>query len=927
MSKITAPEEFFGFALGSDRKMARWDKIVEYFNLLDSQSDRIQVIDMGPSTMGNPFLEVIITSPENFAHLEEIRKTNLAIADPRGMSKEQIDALVQKGKAVCVQSMSLHASEIGGTQMAPQLAHDLLASDSEDVKRILDNVVFMGKAVCVQSMSLHASEIGGTQMAPQLAHDLLASDSEDVKRILDNVVFIMVPCFNPDGQIMMTDWYYENLDTPYEGCQYPKLYHKYTGHDNNRDAFAQNIIESVYMGKIIFHDWMPQAYQDHHHMGSFGARLFIAPYKNPLRPYHDPILWRELNWYGANMAYQLESKGLDGVTSGAQFPSWGHYGYHWITNSHNIAGMLTESANAKLATPLYIDPANLKGDGDNFMPEYEAQTNFPSPWPGGWWRIGDVMKRQYTAAYALLDTMAKNREAVLRNMTIKALNQTKRGEESETYAFIIPQKQYDKGVYEKFIKILQGQNIELKVADKAFTVGHATYEAGTIVVFLAQPKYALIMNLLGETHYPDNIWTRDKNGALSAFDSACDNVNEFMGVDVIPANQKFEGEFSPFTGLKCEPQTFAEKKDGYVLSAKENEGYHAANLLLQAGCKVFRIDMCPFHDFYVEGDAQVIEKVIQETGVTARTSAKPTDGLTELKPLKVAMYERYYAGNAEEGWTRLLFETYGYKSTPVLDDDIIGGALKDYDVLILPSDEPEMLYGPKYDPTNPKNAGSFAYCGNQPPKYQSGLGTEGARAIKEFVENGGRLLTMGHSCDYAIKTLGIGVKNVVGGKPFAEFNTHGSTLHVKVDAQHPVGYGMPEKDYAIKTLGIGVKNVVGGKPFAEFNTHGSTLHVKVDAQHPVGYGMPEKALILHWNGPVFEISDTANSDKYHTVVRFAQKDLLKSGLLVGEKLIAGKAAMLTAKVGKGEVYLYGFAPQQRMQTHGTFKLLFNALYR
>ncbi len=833
MSKITAPEEFFGFALGSDRKMARWDKIVEYFNLLDSQSDRIQVIDMGPSTMGNPFLEVIITSPENFAHLEEIRKTNLAIADPRGMSKEQIDALVQKGKAVCV-----------------------------------------------QSMSLHASEIGGTQMAPQLAHDLLASDSEDVKRILDNVVFIMVPCFNPDGQIMMTDWYYENLDTPYEGCQYPKLYHKYTGHDNNRDAFAQNIIESVYMGKIIFHDWMPQAYQDHHHMGSFGARLFIAPYKNPLRPYHDPILWRELNWYGANMAYQLESKGLDGVTSGAQFPSWGHYGYHWITNSHNIAGMLTESANAKLATPLYIDPANLKGDGDNFMPEYEAQTNFPSPWPGGWWRIGDVMKRQYTAAYALLDTMAKNREAVLRNMTIKALNQTKRGEESETYAFIIPQKQYDKGVYEKFIKILQGQNIELKVADKAFTVGHATYEAGTIVVFLAQPKYALIMNLLGETHYPDNIWTRDKNGALSAFDSACDNVNEFMGVDVIPANQKFEGEFSPFTGLKCEPQTFAEKKDGYVLSAKENEGYRAANLLLQAGCKVFRIDMCPFHDFYVEGDAQVIEKVIQETGVTARTSAKPTDGLTELKPLKVAMYERYYAGNAEEGWTRLLFETYGYKSTPVLDDDIIGGALKDYDVLILPSDEPEMLYGPKYDPTNPKNAGSFAYCGNQPPKYQSGLGTEGARAIKEFVENGGRLLTMGHSCDYAIKTLG-----------------------------------------------IGVKNVVGGKPFAEFNTHGSTLHVKVDARHPVGYGMPEKALILHWNGPVFEISDTANSDKYHTVVRFAQKDLLKSGLLVGEKLIAGKAAMLTAKVGKGEVYLYGFAPQQRMQTHGTFKLLFNALYR
>ena len=107
MQTITSPKEFFGFDLGADYKIARWDRIVEYYKLLSSQSDRIQVTEMGPSTEGNPFLKVIITSPENFAHLEELRQINQTIADPRGLSPEEIQGLVKKGKAVSVQSMSL----------------------------------------------------------------------------------------------------------------------------------------------------------------------------------------------------------------------------------------------------------------------------------------------------------------------------------------------------------------------------------------------------------------------------------------------------------------------------------------------------------------------------------------------------------------------------------------------------------------------------------------------------------------------------------------------------------------------------------------------------------------------------------------------------------------------------------------------------
>ncbi|MCW4049183.1 MAG: M14 family zinc carboxypeptidase [Candidatus Bathyarchaeota archaeon] len=216
---VTVPEAFFGFTLGSDGKIARWDKIVEYFQLLERESNRIKVIDMGLSTEGAPFLLVIISSPRNLSRLEKIQADNLKISDPRGLSTEEVEALISNGKAI----------------------------------------------IC-QSMSLHASEIAPTQMAPELAYDLLSGDDENTLRILDNVVFLMVPCFNPDGQIMVTDWYEKWKDTEYDGCSLPWLYHKYGGHDNNHDAFQTNMVESQYMATILFRDWIPQAYVDHHQM-------------------------------------------------------------------------------------------------------------------------------------------------------------------------------------------------------------------------------------------------------------------------------------------------------------------------------------------------------------------------------------------------------------------------------------------------------------------------------------------------------------------------------------------------------------------------------------------------------------------------------------------------------------------------------------
>ncbi len=844
---ITSPTEFLGYELGSERHMARWDKLVEYYELLSKQSDKIKIIDMGPSTEGNRFLEIIITSKENMDRIEELRQISMTLADPRGLSEEEINNLVEKGRCVCV-----------------------------------------------QSMSMHATEPGGTQMAPILAYDLLSREDEEVKKILDEVVYVFVPCFNPDGEILVTDMYNQYLDTPYEGCHTPIIYHKYCGHDNNRDAFMANIVESQYMDKILFREWMPQAYQDHHQMGSNNARIFVAPYKNPLRKDVDPLVWRELNWYGAGMAYHMEKEGLDGVTSGAQYPSWGHYGFHWITNSHNIPGMLTEAASCKIATSQYVDPSLLRGDGDNFMPEYEAQTNFPNPWKGGWWGLKGIVDRQYGAAYGLLKTMSKNRREILSSMAVKALNQTKKGEESKEYAYIFPARQYDHSSFRRFLKVLLTQGVEIKRATEDFTVGNRLYHAGDIVVFLAQPKFGLLTNLIGETHYPDNIWTRDKSGALTAFDAATDTVVEYMGIHYDTADQSFKGSFeilkdvpeegtlahalekgSKGPGAMHDTPIEEGKPFGYVISAMENEAYALANALMDKGATAWRIDTCPFHDFYVENiSEEALEEAWKEFPVGIRKAGRPGK-ITPVKKSRIALYERYYGGNAETGWTRLLLEKFNYAYTMVHDADIVGGGLKDFDVLILASDSPMMLEGP--------TANAPGYIGNfvrqMPPEYRSGLGKEGADAIKKFVEEGGRVIA-------------------------------------------PEG----SADYMIEKLNLPVRNIVKGVPLSEFNTHGSTLRAKVEVQDPIGYGMPEETLVFHWNGPVFDVIDGFHAGEYDIPVRFAEKDLLKSGLLVGEKKVANHALVVRAPYGKGDVVLYGFAPTKRVQTWGTFKLMLNALY-
>ena len=828
----TSPEAFFGFQLGSDRHIVRWDKIVDYFQLLSTQSNRIRVENLGPSTEGNPFLLVVISSEGNLAHLAHLREVNAQISDPRGLADQEISQLVKTGRAV----------------------------------------------VC-QSMSLHATEIGGTQMAPELAYDLLAREDDETKKILENVIFLMVPCFNPDGQIMVTDWYNQNLDTEYEGTSLPWLYHKYVGHDNNRDGFMTNMIESKYMAKIMFRDWKPQAYLDHHHMGSYGARLYVPPYSEPLRPHADPLIWREHSWYGGHIAYKLEQEAKEGILNAAQYPGWGHFGWHWIAPFHNIAGMLTESASAKLATPVYVHPEQLRGEALAF-PKYEAQSTFPRPWPGGWWRLRDIVEQQKISAWALLDLAARHRETVLWNAYHKAERQTERGASGLPKGYLISRSQHDPLTAIKLVNKLLVQGIKIQQAKEKFMVRSVTYPMGSYVISLAQPKMGLIRNLLGRTLYPDNEWTRSKDGSpIHPYDSTTHTVAEYMGVQVDPIDEIPRVDLVELEDQIQIPGNVSAGSVGYLIDGRLNDSFTAVNLLIRKGVQARRIDDPGASegrpgDFYILTGSQAdLTEIARETGVGFLPLEIEPAVSHGVRQMRIGMYQGYLGGNIDEGWTRFLLEKFAFPYTSLKDDEIKRGELdNNYDVIILPHDSTERITGEK-DKSRPRQPEPV-----YPPEYRSGIGEEGVESLKSFTQNGGTLVTLGDATGFAIEKFELSVTNVVKG----------------VESR-------------------------------EFFCPGSTLRVKIANDRPLGYGMPAEGLVLFWDSPAFAIIPSHHNDYYETVVRYSDDQILQSGWLIGEDYLSSKAAMIAAKYGEGRVVLIGFRTQNRAQTHGTFKLFFNTL--
>ena len=813
---VPAPQSVLGFVPGEDRRLADWGQVVDYLTALAAASPRLRLEEVGRTTEGRPFLLVTVTSLENQARLQAIRQASARLWDPRGLSADEADRLLQSGRVVVAMTFSIHSTEVGGTLAALRLLHRLASADDAETRAILDQAVLLA-----------------------------------------------VPSQNPDGTELVARWYRQQLSTAFEGTAPPQLYHPYVGHDNNRDWYMFSQQETRLVLESVYRRWHPQIVHDVHQMGQRGARLFVPPYIDPWEPNVDGALVAASNALGAHVASQLATLGRSGVLTSALYDAWTP-GRAYV-HTHGGVRILSETASARLATPVFVRADELEADS-GFDPR-TASSRFPLPWAGGRWSLADVVDTQLQVSLAVLDHAARNREHWLRT----SLEANRRAcARAAPYAFVIPARQRDPLAARRLVQVLQDGEVVVETARFDFQAGGAHFPAGSRVVRLAQPAGGFAKALLERQRYPQ---TQGPGGGAAArpYDVTAHTLPLLLGVEVEAVASAFTAELA--TGAAA--MAAGEPAGGllgtgprYALGHTSGE-LKVLGELLARGARV-RWALDDFADagrgfaagtlLVAAADGRLLQHVVRPLGIVAPSIRADPRSLRLVRP-RVGLYRSWLAA-IDEGWTRFVFEremSVGFEA--LRDEDVRAGDLRRrFDAIVLPAQAPRALRE-GYRP------------GSMPPRYTGGLGDEGVSALRSFVEEGGTLVALDTACDFAIEALRLPVRDVLA----------------------------------------------GGEDSGVF-CPGSILEARLFGSSPLTAGLPDPLPVWFEGSPGFEAQ--AGS----VLLRYEAEQPLLSGLLVRGSRLRGRAALVEAKVGRGRVVLIGFRPQYRAQSRVSYPVLLNALY-
>jgi len=761
---VPQPKDVLGFTPGEDYKLAHWSKIVEYFKKLDATSDRVMFKEIGKTTMGKPFVYAVISSSDNLKKLNYYIDINNKLADPRKIKRSDKKAkkLIKKGKTFIV------------------ITH-----------------------------GIHSTEVGSTLSSTLIAHRLASSNEPEIKKILDETIIVIVPSLNPDGVDIVKNWYDKTLGTKFEGTRPPELYHKYVGHDNNRDWYAFTQVETQYTVEKIHNVFHPQIVHDIHQQGSNSARFFVPPYLDPVEPNVPKELVEGYTEIGNYIAGEMRKQGFKGITTGSTYDAWtparaySHY--------HGGARILSETASANLASPITVDYAKMTNRRG--FDVRKVSKNYGPLWKGGKWGMRDITSYMTTGAFNLMKHAADNRKSWLKRFYKIGKHATRPRKKGELFAFIFPNKDYrrneiseDRVIRNILLKTLARAGVSNEFVKKNFDFNGKKYKRGTIIVPVAQPYGNFAKAMLERQKYPN---LRDEKGVpIPPYDVTAHNLSLLMGVEV----------------------DFAFRSFSYK-TANEHYG-------VERGC-----------------------------GGPDFASGEAADAARN--PPYVVIYKSSIP-SMDEGWTRWVFDKRNEVHCDLVDGiatnkDIRAGKFARHSIVFPDQSPNQILNGYKE--------------GTMPKEYTGGLEGKGVENLKKFVKEGGTLVFLNRSSGFAIKEFNLPVKNIAK--------------------------KWKRKDFFIP---------------------GSILRTELDTSHPVAKGMPAKSIAWFERSPVFEVIDKSRVKviaKYPT----NPKDILLSGWALGKEKIAGKAALVEVKFGKGKIILFGFRPQYRGQSLATFPLLFNAIAR
>jgi hypothetical protein len=731
---VPSPRSVLGYDIGDEGHLTYYADILKYFNLVDQSSDRVRLAEFGKSTEGRPMVLAIVTSPENHSRLEEYKSIIRKLADPRRLSQEETARLVREGRPVVLIETNIHSTEVSSAETIMALLHKL-ASSTEPA--ILD--------------------------------------------ILDKTIALLIASQNPDGHDMQCDWYYKYRGTEYEGLPQtvsPPNYHKYIGHDNNRDFIAFQIVESKNLAELV-NEWLPTIHHGMHQMNAHGSREVFLPHATwPYGGQAHPTVPAEWILLGGHVFNEMARQGLTGYyCTGFQGVFYHPSGTAAYSLGHGTNLSMNETAGVWGASSLTIKPEQIEEGA-------RKQTWFNyAPWPGGKWSLKDCVTYEMVVLSGILSCVAKYHIEFLDNFALRLRDQFEKGKKEAPYAFVFPplSGQNDPVVASNLLNKLIWGLIEVHQANAPFTADGILYPEGSHVILMAQPMRLWAKYLLEVQGQPP---------LARPFDITAWSQGYMTGVDVKQIDKAFSAELSLVEKVTPpEGSVDAQAEYAYVFSHRMNDASIAINRLLKAN-----------HDVYLAAEAfkdgeewppgtvvvpakSSVHEFMKDTAESLHLSVcalnrKIGVKAYKLKQPKIGLYLPVTGGkgNMEEGHMRLILEKHEFDLHQLSDLEVLNGDLREkYDVIIMADGSSKAFHD---GPPQPH------------PLAARGLGKEGVHSLREFVEKGGTFIgngTGGGLFPLAYFGADMGVKEADRKGLFCP----GSILRTAINIAHPLGFGMP----------------------------------------------------------------------------------------------------------------------------------------
>jgi len=892
---VTSPQEFFGHVIGADYQLPNYSRFADYWAVLASESPRMVLREIGRTSEGRPQLMAIVTSPENQANLERYRGISRTLALAEGIEEEEARAMAREGKAVVWIDGGLHASEVLGAQQLLETVFQMVSRNDEETLRLLDDVIML---------FVHA---------------------------------------NPDGHELVADWYMRDPDPEKRTTGgLPRLYHKYVGHDNNRDSYMVSQVETENMARILYTEWMPQIMYNHHQVGPNGAIMWAPPFRYPANHNLDPLLLAGIEQVGMAMQARFLFEDKPGVTmkEGGPFSTWWNGGLRTTAYFHNIIGLLTETQGNPTPIDIAFVPSRIMPDGDYFNPVIPQR-----------WHFRQSVDYSVTANRAVLDFASRHREQLLLNIWKIGRNQIRQGstdswtltpgtmdrlmrvleendasertvgpqtgalagyfslgspprffselrrpEDRNPRGYVIPSDQADFPTATKFVNTLIKNGVTVHRATADFRVGSSAYPRDSWVVLAAQAFRPHVLDMFEPQDHPNDL-KYEGGPPVAPYDNAGYTLAYQMGVEFHRILDGFDGPFERVVGSAAPPPREVEgpaRAAGYLLSHAERDVAIVTNRLLADGKQVRWLaedvevggETWPAGTVYVPASVGVSEDLgswardlgVRVQGVTDQPQVKSL----ELGPVRIGLWDQY-GGSAPSGWTRFIFDQFEFPYQVVFPEVLNGGDLRErFDVLIFVTDA---------IPAQDGGGGEFEIFGAGPEEipedYRHMLGSvtvkETVPRILEFIRAGGTVMTIGTSTVLAAHA-GLAVSN-----------------HLVDGEGDPLG----EEEYYVP---------------------GSVLRVRVDDTLPIAWGLPEEVDVFFDNSPVMRLQPATAERRVTPVAWFDSRAPLRSGWAWGQERLEGGTAIAEARIGEGHLYLFGPEIANRGQPHATFTFLFNGIF-